>query len=93
MRIEKQTTEQLVRDWEHAISNLKRAEQEVSSAMTVLHNAQNSLGKQLDPGDMKAEEEICCWARSSDKTEILVTVKKRINAAYDVSVRKRTMHK
>lgn len=81
------TTEELVRRWRQAQESVKHAESSLNSARCDLLNAQNALGKHLDPGDQEPHETLSVWARLGDHQEALVVSTKGRNSDYAIALR------
>jgi len=83
------STESLAEDWARCVAAVERARSLLRRVESDLVNAQNALGKHLDPGDMTSDETICVWARLNRKQERLFAVKKSVSGSYRVKIRGR----
>lgn len=82
------SSEKLARNWRLAQQRVETAQIQLSNAECELRNAENALGKRIDPGDMQNSEKICLWVRFDHHEEELLECWKQ-HDHYKVAVRKR----
>lgn len=89
-RPETALTSDIARRWERRVQRVATAKREVSRIECELLNAQNELGRRMDPGDMKVGEIVHLWVRLDKNREVLLACRKEDdsgNGTYSVAPR------